>query len=68
MLLNRNANNNKRGNWLVFPVLICILVIILFGAKATLIYFPQEISTSLLSNIRFYLFISTFFSKRKKLI
>ncbi len=33
MLLNRNANNNKRGNWLVFPVLICILVIILFGAK-----------------------------------
>ncbi len=33
MLLNRNTNNNKKGNWLIFPALICILAIILFGAR-----------------------------------
>ena len=32
------------------------------GAKATLIYFPQEISTNLFNNIWLCLFIVTFFS------
>ena len=44
-----------------------IIYLSLFGARATLLHFPHDISTNLFNSIWFYLFIEMFFSILKKI-